>query len=170
VKRLSNHRLAVLAAVVVLVAVAGAGCSTKASGPDLANELNGLPSLTRLAAAPEGLDTTGADGFWESTGSTQEVADVIAAKARPDERSSGGTDQFLLYPSGTVWISELNGKSEVVLYKDNDRAYRRHSGVLLASAGWRNRMGGYDGGGGSSNNGSSDTGNGFRGGGSGSGK
>ena len=73
---------------------------------------------------------SGADGFWESTGSTAEVADVIAAKARPDERASGGTDQYLLYPSGTVWVSELNGKSEVVLYKDNDRAYRRHSGVL----------------------------------------
>ena len=74
-----------------------------------------------------------------------------------------------MYPGGTVWVSELNGKSEVVLYKDNDQAYRRHSGVLLASAAWGNRMGGY-GGGGSSNNGSSDTGNGFRGGGSGSGK
>jgi hypothetical protein len=170
VKHLSKRRrLAVVAVLVVLVGLTGAACSKKASGPDLAKELNSLPSLTRLSAPPEGLDVTGSDGVWESTGSTTEVADVIAAKARPDERSSGGTDQFLLYPGGTVWVSELNGKSEVVLYKDNDQAYRRHSGVLLASAAWGNRMGGY-GGGGSSNNGSSDTGNGFRGGGSGSGK
>jgi hypothetical protein len=167
---LSTRRgLALIGVLAVLVGLTATACSTKTSGPDLAKELDGLPSLTKLAAPPEGLDVSGSDGVWESTGSTQEVADVIAAKARPDERSAGGTDQFLLYPGGTVWVSELNGKSEVVLYEDNDRAYRRHSGVLLASAAWGNRMGGY-GGGGSSNNGSSDTGNGFRGGGSGSGK
>ncbi|MBK6855134.1 MAG: DUF4247 domain-containing protein [Microthrixaceae bacterium] len=169
---MSAPRCRTLAAVVVLavtLGLVGAACSKSGKGPDLAKELNGLPSLTKLTTAPAGLDVSGADGFWESTGSTAEVADVIAAKARPDERASGGTDQYLLYPSGTVWVSELNGKSEVVLYKDNDRAYRRHSGVLLASTGWGTRMGGYSGGGGS-NNGGSDTGNGFRGGGSGSGK
>ncbi len=162
-------RGAVLAAVAVLVGLALTGCSAKAKGPDLAKAINTMPTLTKLSAPPPGLDSSGADGIWESTGSVTEVTDLISAKVRPDERTASGTGSFLLYPSGTVWVSELNGKSEVVLYKDNDRAYRRHSGVLLASTGWGNRMSGYSGGGGS-DNGSSGTGNGFRGGGSGSGK
>jgi len=166
--RSENHRRSALAVVTVLVLLAATGCS-KSGGPDLAKKLGEIPSLTKLSTPPAGLDVNGSDGIWESAGSSVETADVIAAKVRPDERSSGGTDQFLLYPSGTLWVSELNGKSEVVFYKDNDKAYRRHSGVLLASAGWGNRMSGYSRGGGS-NNGGSDTGNGFRGGGSGSGK
>lgn len=160
-------RLAV--AVAVLAAVGLAACSSK-KGPDLSAALGGLPSLTRSAGAPTGVDGTDGDGFWTSGGSVAETADVISAKSRPDERTTGTNgDQFLLYPSGTVWVTESGGKAAVVLYKDNQRAYRRHTGALVGAAAWSNRMNGYGGGGGS-NNGGSGTGNGFRGGGSGSGK
>lgn len=159
------------AAVVVMAAVlvSGVAACSKKSGPDLAKDLNTLPTLTKLSVPPPGLDASGADGIWESDGSTIEVADLIAAKARPDERSTSGRDQLMLYRSGTVWVSELNGKSEVVLYKDNDKAYRRHSALLLANSAWGRRMDDYREGGGS-NNGFFGSGNGFRSGGSGSGK
>lgn len=153
-----------------LLAVTLGGCSSKAKGPDLAAVMNGLPSVKKSEGPPAGVDGSGGAGFWTSGGSVIETADVISAKARPDERTSDvGGAQFLLYPSGTIWVSEAGGKAVVVLYKDNKRAYSRHSGVLAGSAAWGSRMNGYGGGGGS-NNGGSGTGNGFRGGGSGSGK
>lgn len=154
--------------VVALVAVLSslAACSSK-KGPDLAAHLGGLPSLTRSTTPPEGLDLQGSDGTWLSDGTEEEVANVISAKVRPDERSSsvgGGT--FMLYPNGTVWVTPVGNKTAVVLYKDNDRAYRRHSAFLAANTGWNSRMGSYRSGG----SGSSSGGNSFRGGGSGSGK
>jgi uncharacterized membrane protein YgcG len=142
-------------------------CSSK-KGPDLAKQIGGLPSLTKTTTPPEGLDLQGSDGTWLSDGTEEEVANVISAKVRPDERSSsveGGT--FMLYRNGTVWVTPAGNKTAVVLYKDNQRAYSRHGAFLAANTGWNSRMGSYRSGNGSSG---SSGGNSFRGGGSGSGK
>lgn len=164
----ARHSLLLLAAVLLTVLTACSTSSSSSKGPDLTEQMDALPSLTKATTPPEGLDLEGADGTYVSAGTEAEVANVISAGLRPDERSdSANGDTFLLYPQGTVWITPSGDQTAVVVYEDNDRAYRRHSGVLLASAGWGNRMRNYDSGGGS--NGSS-TGNGFRGGGSGSGK
>lgn len=162
------RRSLLLLAAVLLSVLTACSSSSASKGPDLVKELDEVPALTKATTPPEGLDLEGADATYLSTGSEAEVADVISAKLRPDERSdSADGDTFLLYPQGTVWLTPAGDQTAVVVYKDNDRAYRRHSGVLLASAGWGNRMRNYDSGGGSNN---SSTGNGFRGGGSGSGK
>lgn len=156
--------LLLFAAVVVLLPA----CSSS-KGPDLAKQIDDLPALSRTTTPPEGVTADGADATWLSKGTEQEVAELISAKQRPDETSTsveGGT--FLLYRSGTVWLTPAGDQTAVVLYKDNERAYRSHSGVLLLHSGWGGRMRSYDSGGSSGSSGSS--GNGFRGGGSGSGK
>lgn len=161
----SIRTTALLLAVAMLATLAA--CSSKTKGPDLAADLDAIPSLTKAATPPEGLDLQGADGTWLSAGSGAEVADVISAQVRPDERNdSAQGDTFLLYRSGTLWLTQSGDQTAVILYKDNDAAYRRHSGVLLLGTGWGSRMRSYDSGGGSSGSG----GNSFRGGGSGSGK
>jgi hypothetical protein len=102
---------------------------------------------------------------WRATGTPAQVADAIAGAAAPDERNDdAGGDVFLLYRSGTLWLTpSSDGNTAVAVYDDNNKAYNRHSPVLLTNSRWGTRVNDYSTSGGF-------FGNGFRGGGSGSGK
>lgn len=118
-----------------------------------------LPTLT-------GIDQTNSDAIWTVDGTKNKVADAIVVKEKPDERVDHANGEvFLLYKSGTLWVTTVDGSSQtaVVLYEDNDKAYKRHNVILIGSRGWGSRVNSYR----SSGSGSS---NGFRGGGSSSGK
>lgn len=136
-------------------------------GPDLRTAVStadvgassSLPTLT-------GVDHASSDAIWTVEGTKDKVADAIVVKEKPDERVDHANGEvFLLYKSGTLWVTTVEGSSQtaVVLYEDNDKAYNRHNVILIGSRGWGSRVNSYR----SSGSGSS---NGFRGGGSSSGK
>lgn len=165
----TRRRAALLVAVISLLAVLSA-CSTKSQGIDIAKEIDKQPSLSRATEPVAGIDAAEADATWTSAGTNAEVVGVLSAMARPDEvTTTTDGNSFLLYRSGTLWVTETGNTTAVVLYRNNDTAYRRHSGALIGYAAWSSRMSGYRSGGSSSRSGNSG-GNSFRGGGSGSGK
>ena len=130
--------------------------------------VNATESVQGTATAADlGIDTKGADQSWRATGTPASVADAIAAKEVPDERTDDANgDVYLLYPSGTLWLTALAAEGAAIgYYGDNDRAYNNHSGVLIRNSSWGSRVNTYRSSGGSSSND-----NGFRGGGSSSGK
>ena len=138
-----------------------------ASGPDLTATMGQGDAVGEKATATDlGVDATNTDGIWRATGSPPEVADAIASVESPDERTDdAGGDVFMLYRSGTLWLTPAaDGGSAVVFYGDNDRAYNRHNTVLIRNSRWGGRVNDYR----SSSGGF--FGNGFRGGGSSSGK
>lgn len=161
-----KQRLIALLSVFVLFA---ASCGS--SGPDLAAIVGGIPGATTVSPSDVGIPAADASGdrvtnTWKINGSPAAVADVISKEAKPDERTDdAGGDVFLLYSSGTVWLSQGEQGTNAALYADNDKAYSRHGGVLIASSRWGTRVNNYR----TSSN-SSNSGNGFRGGGSSSGK
>ncbi|MEZ5225230.1 MAG: DUF4247 domain-containing protein [Acidimicrobiales bacterium] len=156
--------------IVIVFLLFAASCGSK--GPDLATTVKDIPGAESVSPSDIGVSATDASGdkvtgTWRINGEPATVADAIAAKEKPDERTDdAGGDVFLLYKSGTLWLSPNETGSNVVLYADNDKAYNRHSGVLLASNRWGSRINTYR----SSGSSSSNSGNGFRGGGSSSGK
>lgn len=157
-----SHRgvTAIVVTFCMLLAACGAG------GPDLAAVVNGSSLVTGISTTSAlGIDGgVGADSTWSATGTPAQVADSFAGVEPPDERTDdAGGDVFLLYGSGTIWVSAIETGSAVVLYTDNDQAYSRHNGILILNSGWGTRVNNYR----SSSNSSS---NGFRGGGSSSGK
>lgn len=163
----ARRRLALVVAAMLFLA----GCGS--SGPDLAATVGAIPGAESVTPSDIGVNATDASGdavsgSWRINGAPATVADAIEAKEKPDERTDdAGGDVFLLYKSGTLWLSPNETGSNVVLYADNDKAYNRHSGVLIASNRWGSRINTYRSSGSSS---SSNSGNGFRGGGSSSGK
>jgi uncharacterized membrane protein YgcG len=162
---LTPGRRPALAGWLALVALTIAGCG--ASGPDLVSTLRAVDAVRDQATADE-LGVQGADAstLWRATGSPSEVADAIAGAEPPDERSDDvGGDVYLLYRSGTLWLTPSDdGDTAVVVYDDNNRAYDHHSRVLVTNSRWGSRINSY------SSSGGRSSGNGFRGGGSGSGK
>lgn len=158
---MSGRRRRVLVLVATLVLAA---CGGGAKGPDLTATVGMVGNTEPSSLAATGLTGEGIDAVWRSAGSPIETADAIAAIERPDERADDTAGSvFLLYRSGTLWVSPTETGSAVALYKDNDQAYNRHGTFLFLSRGWGSRLGSYSGGGAGSNNG-------FRGGGSSSGK
>lgn len=161
-----NKMIAMLAALVVFAASCGS------SGPDLAATVNEIPGAASVSPDDIGIATTDASGdrvtnTWKINGSPAAIADAISAKQKPDERTDdAGGDVFLLYSAGTLWLSAGERGTNVALYADNDKAYSRHGGVLIASSRWGSRVNNYR----TSGSSSSSSGNGFRGGGSSSGK
>lgn len=155
------RRIAIVALVAALVLSA---CGGGSKGPDLSATVDKVGNTEPSSLAQTGLTGEGIDAVWRSAGSPVETADAIAAIERPDERADDAAGSiFLLYRSGTLWVSPTETGSAVALYKDNDQAYNRHGTFLFLSRGWGSRLGTYSGGG-------SGSGNGFRGGGSSSGK
>lgn len=158
-----------LVALLAVLALFAASCGS--SGPDLAAVVGDIPGATTVSPSDVGIPASDASGdrvtdTWKINGSPAAVADVISAEAKPDERTDdAGGDVFLLYSSGTLWLSQGEQGTNVALYADNDKAYSRHGGVLIASSRWGTRVNNYR----TSSN-SSNSGNGFRGGGSSSGK
>ena len=159
-------RLLWLLGVVVLSATTLAACGS--SGPDLAATLAAVDQVDGPSTAAElGIEGSDTTTVWRATGTPTEVADAIATAEPPDERSDdAGGDVFLLYRSGTLWLTpSSDGNTAVAFYDDNDKAYNRHSPVLLTNSRWGTRVNDYR-----SSGGGFFSGNGFRGGGSGSGK
>lgn len=158
----SNRSIAaVVIAFCMLLAACGAG------GPDLAAVVNGSSRVTGTSTpAALGIDGgVGADSTWLADGTPAQVADSLAGAEAPDERTDDASgDVFLLYGSGTLWMSAVATGTAVVLYGDNDQAYSRHNGMLIRNSSWGTRVNNYRSSGGSSSS------NGFRGGGSSSGK
>ncbi len=149
-------------ALITAFALIAAACG---KGPDLPKTVDAAPAIqNRSNAAALEVDGTSSDIQWAASGSPASVADSIASIEAPDERSDdAGGDVFLLYSSGTVWVTPApGGGSAVLLYQDNDQAYNRHNGILILNSRWGSRVNNYRSSGGSSN--------GFRGGGSSSGK
>lgn len=137
------------------------------SGPDLAGVVNASSRTTGPSTATAaGVDGgVGVDSVWLADGTPTQVADSFAGQQPPDERTDDASgDVFLLYGSGTLWITVATAGTAVLLYGDNDRAYTRHNTMLIRNAGWGTRVNNYRSSGGSSSS------NGFRGGGSSSGK
>lgn len=157
-----TRRFAIIALMFLPLVAASCG----AGGPDLRATLDAVELITeRSSANTLGVSGAGADGVWAASGEPAAVADAIAASEAPDERAEDAGAIYMLYRSGTVWVSPaVDGGSAVVLYDDNDDAYNRHSGVLIASRGWGTRVNDYR------SSSSSGSGNGFRGGSSSSGK
>lgn len=162
-----TRRLVALAAITLLAATSLAACGSDGpKGPDLIAVVDQVGNTTTATQEELGLVDPGIDQTWRSAGATAETADAIAAIARPDERADDPSGNvFLLYPSGTLWVSPIATGSAVALYRDNERAYNRHGGFLFLNNGWGSRMGSYR-----TSGGGSVGGNGFRGGGSSSGK
>lgn len=164
--RRGRRWLALFSALLLLAA----SCGSK--GPDMVAVIDGMALIenqvppSELGVADQ-VATDQIGGTWKAEASPTEAADAIAAAETPDDRTDdAGGDIYLLYKSGTVWIQPLEtGGSGVVYYEDNDKAYSRHSGVLIASRTWGNRVNSYR-----SNSSSSSSSNGFRGGGGSSGK
>ncbi len=153
----------------VLLALALIAASCGSGGPDLRATVNSVEAIGSTSNATAlGIDGSGVDAAWSAEGEPKAVADAIAAAEAPDERTddADGDDVFLLYKSGTVWVSNAeSGGSAVLLYDDNDRAYNRHSVILLRNRSWGTRVNNYR-----TSRSSSGSGNGFRGGGSSGGK
>ncbi len=152
-------------AVVVAFCLLLASCGS--SGPDLAAVVNASSRTTGPSTATEaGIDGgVGVDSVWMADGTPTQVADSFAGNTPPDERTDDANgDVFLLYGSGTLWVTAAAAGTAVVLYNDNDRAYTRHNGILIRNSSWGTRVNNYRSSGGSSSS------NGFRGGGSSSGK
>lgn len=159
--RSSRSRLVV--ALLASFALVAAACG---GGPNLTETIDAASAVTsRSNAAALGVDGTSSDLVWQASGSPTQVADSIAGVEMPDERSDdAGGDVFLLYESGTVWVTPAQGGgSAVLLYGDNDQAYSRHNTILIANSRWGTRVNNYRSSGSSSSNG-------FRGGSSSSGK
>ncbi len=152
---------------VTLFALVAASCG---SGPDLPATIAKVEGMTAIQASDVGISATDASGdavrgVWSSTGSPAAVANAIETVEKADERTDdAGGDVFLLYRSGTLWVKATDAGSAVVYYADNDKAYNRHSVILLRSSRWGSRVNTYR-----TSTGSSSS-NGFRGGGSSSGK
>lgn len=152
-------------AIVVSFCLFLAACGS--GGPDLASVINGSSRVTGTSTTTAlGIDGgVGADATWSATGTPAQVADSFAGVEPPDERTDDASgDVFLLYGSGTIWVTPIETGSAVVLYGDNDQAYSRHNGILIRNSSWGTRVNNYRSSGGSSSS------NGFRGGGSSSGK
>lgn len=151
--------LAVLIACTLLAAACGSG------GPDLRATINKVDIITGPSSpATLGVNSIDSDGVWAATGTTTAVADAISAAAKEDERSDDASgDIFLLYSSGTIWVTKSPDSTDtaVVLYDDNDKAYNRHTSILILNNRWGTRVNNYR---------TSSAGNGFRGGGSSNGK
>lgn len=161
--------LTVGAASLVLAACGG----SRQRGPNLTKALDGLDTVgarstqDELKLVTESGDNSLSDSsvrLWKLTGTPSAAATSLEAKHRSDNRVESNNDVFLLYPSGTVWFTDQSGGA-VVLFADNDRAYRSHSGILVANRGWGNTINRYQ-----TSRSSSGGGNGFRGGGGRSGK
>ena len=92
-------------ALLVAITLFAASCGGP-SGPDLVATVNATESVQGTATAADlGIDTKGADQSWRATGTPASVADAIAAKEVPDERTDDADgDVFLLYKSGTLWV------------------------------------------------------------------
>ena len=151
-------------ALLVACCVLLAACGT--SGPDLIEVVDAAPSVSaRSNAVAMGVPPADADMVWSAPGAPAAVADDIATVEPPDERTDDAEgDVFLLYPSGTVWLTPGTDGTAVVLYNDNDKAYSRHGVILIRNSGWGTRVNNYR------SSGSGGSSNGFRGGGSSSGK
>lgn len=159
----ASSRPRFIVALLTSFALVAAACG---GGPDLTKTIDAAAAVNnRSSAAALGVDGTSSDLVWQASGSPTQVADSIAGVEMPDERSDdAGGDVFLLYESGTVWVTPAEGGgSAVLLYSDNDRAYTRHNTILIANSRWGTRVNNYRTSGSSSSNG-------FRGGGSSSGK
>ena len=153
--------LRLIVALIAGFALIAAACG---GGPDLPMTVDAAPAIqNRATAASLEVDGTNSDVQWAAEGTPTTVADSIASVELPDERSDDESgDVFLLYQSGTVWVTPSpSGGSAVLLYSDNDQAYSRHNGVLIRNSGWGTRVNNYR---------SSGSSNGFRGGGSSTGK
>ncbi len=158
-----------MVAIVAAVTLVASGCG---SGPDLAAAVGNVDGMTATQATDVGVtpaDVAGDDieGAWTTSDGPAAAADAIEAAQKADERTDdAGGDVFLLYKSGTLWVKPVETGSAVIYYADNDKAYNRHSVILLRSSRWGSRVNTYR----SSSSSSSGSGNGFRGGGSSSGK
>lgn len=153
---------AVLVAFCLLLAACGSG------GPNLTEVVGASSRVTGPSSTTDaGIDGgVGVDAVWLADGTPAQVADSFAGNTPPDERTDdAGGDVFLLYGSGTLWMTAAAAGTAVVLYNDNDRAYTRHNGILLRNSSWGTRVNNYR-----SSGGGSSSSNGFRGGGSSSGK
>lgn len=156
----------VATAVVIACSMLLAACGS--SGPNLTEVVNASSRVTGTSTTgAAGIDGgVGVDQVWTADGTPSQVADSFAGNAPPDERTDdAGGDVFLLYGSGTLWVTAATAGTAVVLYEDNDRAYTRHNGILIRNSNWGTRVNNYR-----SSGGSSSSSNGFRGGGSSSGK
>lgn len=153
-----------LLVLLVVSALGLAACGS--SGPDLEAAMGDVgvvgDATTNTALGLDGVS----DRAWPATGTPTEVADAIAAVEKPDERTDDTAgDVFLLYKSGTLWVTDVaDGDSGVVYYADNDTAYNRHSAILIRNTRWGSQINTYR------SSSSSGIGGFFRGGGSGSGK
>lgn len=152
---------------VVLITVFGllaAACGS--GGPNLTEVVESSSRVgDRTSAATAGIDGgVGVDAVWTAEGTPTQVADSMAGNTPPDERTDDANgDVFMLYSSGTLWMTAAAAGTAVVLYNDNDQAYSRHNGILIRNNRWGTRVNDYRSSNSSSNNG-------FRGGGSSSGK
>lgn len=163
----SRRRFRLLIALVLATALLAA-CSSKPKGPDLTKAVTEAEGINATLSTPtvEPERFKDADKVWIADGSVTEVGAAIRAKAgEPSDTVNEADASFFLYRSGTVWItgSGEEGKSAVSVYFDNERARSLFPLILLGNAGWGNTVSGFGGGSGSNDNG-------FRGGGSGSGK
>ncbi len=159
----SSSRTRFVLAMLASFSLIAAACG---GGPDLPATIDAAPAITtRATAAALGVDGTSSDLVWQGSGSPAQVADSIAGVEMPDERSDDvAGDVFLLYQSGTVWVTPAEGGGSAVLYYgDNDQAYSRHNTILIANSSWGTRVNNY-------RSSSSSSSNGFRGGGSSTGK
>ena len=150
--------IAILTAFALLVVACGSG------GPDLPATLAKVDTVgEKTSPLTLGVNSADSDGVWKAAGTPAGVADAIAIVEAPGERSDDAAgDVFLLYQSGTLWITPAEGEgSAVVYYADNDRAYNRHTSILILNSRWGSRVNSYR---------SSSSGNGFRGGGGSTGK
>ena len=143
------NRLRPLAALITLALIASA-CGS--SGPNLRDAIGKVDAVTvdgpldSDGVSALGLTGGDGDGVWSAQGDPKTVADAIAAVEAPDERSDDADgDVFLLYRSGTIWVNdaEPEGESAIVLYDDNDNAYRRHNTILIANSRWGSRVNDY---------------------------
>lgn len=149
----------------ILVACALFAAACGSGGPDLRATIGKVDVITGASSpATLGVNSIDSDGVWAATGTPAVVADAISAAAKEDERSDDASgDVFLLYSSGTIWVTKSPDAADtaVVLYDDNDKAYNRHTGILILNNRWGTRVNNYR---------TSSAGNGFRGGGSSNGK
>lgn len=156
----SRSRRAML--VLVAFALLAAACG---KGPNLPATLEKVDVVgSKTSPVTVGVNGADSDGVWQATGTPPTVADAISAVEKPSERSDDASgDIFMLYKTGTLWITaSAEGEgSAVVYYADNDKAYNRHTSILILNSRWGTRVNSYR---------SSSSGNGFRGGGGSSGK
>ncbi len=162
-------RVAALALCLVLAAGVMSACGSSTSGgPDLVKGVKETAGVSNATNEADRAKANGADQIFVASGTPAEVGRTLTSKlGDPGDTVNDAASNYYLYRSGTIWVTEATapGQSLVAVYKDNDRATSRHA-ILATNIGWMSTRRGYSSGGG----GGSNSGNGFRGGGSGSGK